>query len=133
MENIKKQIHETIMEYDKRGMKGAADVDHIYKLMLSLWLMKDLGMDMEEEYSHDGYSGRRDSMGRYSRNSYDGGSSYEGGGYSGRRGYSRDGEGGGYSGHGPDELMQALKHMERNAQGREKEVIERMMRMAEDL
>lgn len=126
MENIKKQIHETIMEYDKRGMKGAADVDHIYKLMLSLWLMKDLGMDMDDEYSHDGYSGRRDSMGRYSRNSYDDG------GYSGRRSYSRDGDGG-YSGHGPDELMKALKHMERNAQGKDREVIERMMRMAEDL
>lgn len=126
MDNIKKQIHETIMEYDKRGMKGASDVDHIYKLMLSLWLMKDLGMEMDDEYSHEGYSGRRDSMGRYSRNSY------EGGGYSERRGYSRDGDEG-YSGHGSEELKKALKHMERNAQGRDKEVIERMMRMAEDL
>lgn len=130
MDNIKKQIHETVMEFDKRGMKGAADVDHIYKLLLSLWLMKDLGMDMEDEYSREGrYSGRRDSMGRYARDggggSYDSYDSYEGGGYSSRRGYSRTDP--------KEEIMEALEKAKHGMKGEEKEIIHRMMQMAKDL
>lgn len=83
------------------GLKTTQDLDTVWKLidayknLLKIDMLQEASEYSEGGYSQTGYSDRRrrDSMGRYSRESgtsYDDGSSY-------RRGYGRDGGGSGYS------------------------------------
>lgn len=94
--DIKKMLCKELKTIADEGKLSAGNLDAIDKITHSIKSLVTI-MAMEEGgYSNDGYSGRRDSMGRYADGN--GGSSYgrynDGGndgnsGYSGRR-YSRD-------------------------------------------
>lgn len=93
--DLQEHICKELEKKTKNGIKSTSDLDTIWKLIDAYKNLLKIDMLQEAgEYSHDDgeYSERRkrDSMGRYSRESgtsYDDGSSY-------RRNYSRDG---GYS------------------------------------
>lgn len=121
MDNIKRTLKETLEEFNQRERLNAADIDVI--CMLTKTLKNIYKIEMYEEYGgeEERYSERRDARGRYaSRGSYDGGE------YSGRRG--------GYSRHDPKErVMDMLEDMKKDAQGKDKEAIHRMIELARDM
>ena len=129
LEELKEMLMRELESLTKKGELSAGSLDAVDKLTHSI---KSICYIIENMDGDDGASGargryaRRDSMGRYSRNSYDGGSYDDGmsmrgrGGRSGR--YSRD----------KDELMQQLRELEMNADdGEMKRMIREWMRQAE--
>ena len=139
MEQLKKMLEKVLEEYTQKGKISAGDLDAIHKLtdtVKNIDKIEMLERGGDDDYSEYSERRRRDSMGRYSRTgSYDDGGSYHGGGY----GYGyRDNayaSGGGYSSHGDGKhrIVEMLGDMMKNADGEERHVLERMLKMAHDM
>lgn len=128
---LRDMLMDELEECTDKGELSAGSLEIVDKLTHSIKSI-DTILAMEEagysnEYSNRGYSNargrgrnaRRDSMGRYSRESYNGGMS---GRYS-RRGYSRD----------KDELMEQLRDLEMSTQDENtKQMIRKFIMQAEE-
>lgn len=117
------------------GLYTIDKLSHAIKCIDTIIAMEESGYSNESSYAR-GRRGnvRRDSMGRYSRNSYenayDGGSyrnAYRGGGsnrgYSRERGYSRD--------EAKEELVEQLREISMGAEGEHKQMVEEWIRQVE--
>lgn len=111
-----KEISKVVQKFDQQGDVSRADMEtlclalKIYEKTLNVESMEQTGYSgysRAEGYTGEGYSGRRNSMGRFSRDSYDGGGSYT--------------FGNSYDDHVIDEMM-------RHASPQERDVLSRMMR-----
>lgn len=158
MEKLKERLCEELERYAKEAMRGTIDLQTIHMLTDTIKNLDKIEMLEDEESEYSSARRRRDSRGRYSREgggysrgeNYDGGESLAGGGrgggdYSREGGYGREGggysrEGGGYSrdggysrAGGKDRIKQMLEDMRMQAQGSERQNIDRMLEMAERL
>lgn len=133
---LRDMLMDELEECTDKGELSAGSLEIVDKLTHSIksidtiLAMEEAGYSNEgysNEYSNRGYSNargrgrnaRRDSMGRYSRESYNGGMS---GRYS-RRGYSRD----------KDELMEQLRDLEMSTQDENtKQMIRKFIMQAEE-
>ena len=130
---LKKLLCKELEEITDKGELSAGSLETIDKLTHSIKSL-DTIMAMEDGgYSRDGYSGRRDSMGRYADGaSYENrsyarynDSSYEDG-YSGRRRYSRD--------EGKSYMMQELESLMQKAQNQdEREVMQQALKQLKNM
>lgn len=131
---LRDMLMEELEECTDKGELSAGSLEIVDKLTHSIksidtiLAMEDAGYSNDDDYSYRGYSNargrgrnaRRDSRGRYSRESYNGGMS---GRYSRRGGYSRDKE----------ELMEQLRDLEMSAQDEKtKRMIQQFMMQAEE-
>lgn len=112
---LKKMLCKELEEITEKGELSAGSLETIDKLTHSIKSL-DTIMAMEDGgYSREGYSGRRDSMGRYAD-----GASYNYDGYSGRR--YNDSYDDGYSGRrysreeGKSRLVQRMEQLMNEAQ-----------------
>lgn len=133
---LRDMLMDELEECTDKGELSAGSLEIVDKLTHSIksidtiLAMEEAGYSNEgysNEYSNRGYSNargrgrnaRRDSMGRYSRESYNGGMS----GRSSRRGYSRD----------KDELMEQLRDLEMSTQDENtKQMIRKFIMQAEE-
>lgn len=130
---LRDMLMEELEECTDKGELSAGSLEIVDKLTHSIksidtiLAMEEAGYSNDDGYSYRGYSyargrgrnARRDSRGRYSRESYNGGMS---GRYS-RRGYSRD----------KDELMEQLRDLEMSTQDEKtKHMIQQFMMQAEE-
>lgn len=119
--DLKDMLCKELKEYAKKGELSAGSLETIDKLthslksVVTIMAMEDGGYSRE---NNGGYSGRRDSMGRYADNgnSY---RSYDDGNYSGRR-YSRD--------EGKSQMIGQLEDLMHQAQSQqEREVMQQAL------
>lgn len=127
MHKIKDDLCKSLAYYAEKGINSAEDIETVKHIISGLYKIKV--MQAMDAYNHDdGYSNRmyhddnnsyrRGADGRY----MDSGSSYRG--YSRNDGY-HDGGNDGYSGHG--NIREKLSRMMDNADGREREIIQKIM------
>lgn len=147
MEELKEMLCEELDKIAKKGELSAGSLDVVDKLTHSIKSIATI-MAMEEaeggnSYAGGGYSNargqRRDSMGRYSRES--GGGSYAQGGGNrggGNRGGGQSNAGGSYAQGGysradaMEELVDQLREMEMSAQDEEsRRMVQKWIRQAE--
>lgn len=130
---LKDMLMEELEKCTDKGELSAGSLEIVDKLTHSIksidtiLAMEEAGYSNDDDYSYRGYSyargrgrnARRDSMGRYSRDYYNGGMN---GRYS-RRGYSRD----------KDELMEQLRDLEMSTQDEHtKQMIQKFIMQAEE-
>lgn len=141
MEELKEMLCEELDKITKKGELSAGSLDVVDKLTHSIksidtiMAMEDAGYSNESGYSYArgrGRNARRDSMGRYSRDTMD--SSYERGGNRGNQSnaggsYAR----GGYSRNDAmDELIDQLHDMEMTMQDEEsRRMVQKWIKQAE--
>lgn len=144
-EKLKHMICEELKEYEEKGSLSESSLEIIWilsdtvKNLLKFEVMNEsgshsYGMSHDEEMMYSerrgrGANAKRDSMGRYSRDSYD--SSYEGG-YSEHRYPDGDGRVGGnaynYSrSNGKEHMMNQIGHMMHDADDEERKILEKCM------
>ncbi len=131
---IEEKLYQKLEEFGKKREIGDSDLERIHmavgaiKNIDKICMMQEQGSShdgsweaqMRGDYARDGYSGKRDAMGRFASRD---GESYAGGGYSGRR-YSRD------SYHGGGKLKDELEEMYSRAKSEpEREAIRHFMEM----
>lgn len=137
IEKIKKMLCRELEEYGDKNRVSGTDLEMIWKLTDTVKNLNKIEMLEDGGYSERGYSramsydddmsyargrgsnARRDSMGRYSSNSYD---DYSETSYA-RRGYSRD--------DAKDHMMSKLGEMMENADPNEREILKHTMRKLE--
>ena len=141
-ENLKHMLCEELKEFEEKGNLSESSLEIIWRLSDTIKNLGKVELLEEEGYSkaymHDdemshrrgrGANAKRDSMGRYSRDSYD--SSYEGG-YSEHRYHDGDGRVGGnaymYSkSDGKEHIMHQLGKMMHDADDEERKILEKCM------
>lgn len=130
MQNIKSSMMEELKKIDRMDKVPMSSIDMLYKLTCIVKNIDKIEMMEDGESSYDygssyrrgsGRNARRDSMGRYSRES---GYSEDENSYArGNRGYSRDDD--------KDYIMSTFDEMIESASGKEKEILMRCMKEIE--
>ena len=142
-DNLKHMLCKELKEFEQKGSVTESSLMLIWRLSDTIKNLEKIELLEEEGYSkaymHDdeishrrgrGANAKRDSIGRYSRDSYD--SSYEGG-YSEYRYPDGDGRVGGnaymYSkSQGKEQMMHQLGKMMHDADGQERQILEKCMK-----